>query len=152
MDIYEFWGGTYCTVHFCLLFYKTEKVQEHDLFLNKILFDVKKTPMMNNKKITKRGSQGAQLLFLYEVSIVVLIDFIAILLTPGIFLMQIVNTNSTNMYLIHFIVKMLLKCVFPKLGFYSLKPISIIHYPSQLGVINCVDISKDFPTMFTKTI
>ena len=29
---------------------------------------------------------GAPLLFLYELSIVVLIDFIAILLTPGIFI------------------------------------------------------------------
>ena len=57
---------------------------------------------MNNKKITKRSPQGAQLPFLYEVSIVVLIDFIAILLTPGIFLIQIVNTNNTNVYLIHF--------------------------------------------------
>ena len=40
-----------------------------------------------------------RLLFLYEVSIVVLIDFIAILLTSGIFLIQMVNTN---MYLIDF--------------------------------------------------
>ena len=37
--------------------------------------------------------------FLYEVCVIVLIDFIAILLTPGIFLIQIV---ITNMYLIHF--------------------------------------------------
>ena len=36
----------------------------------------------------------APLLFLYEVSIVVLIDFIAILLTPGIFVIQIVDTNK----------------------------------------------------------
>ena len=57
---------------------------------------------MNNKKFTKRGPQGAQLLFLYEVCIVVLIDFIEILLTPGIFLIQIVNTKNTNMYLINF--------------------------------------------------
>ena len=33
---------------------------------------------MNNKKITKSGPQGAPLLFLYKVSIVLLIDFIAI--------------------------------------------------------------------------
>ena len=39
---------------------------------------------MNNKKIRKRGPQGAPLLFLYEVSIVILINFIAILLTLGI--------------------------------------------------------------------
>ena len=57
---------------------------------------------MNNKNFTKRGPWGAPILFLYEVSIVVLIDFIAILLTPGISLIQIGNTNNTNMYLIHF--------------------------------------------------
>ena len=62
---------------------------------------------MNNKKIMKRGHQGAQLLFLYKVSIVVLIDFIAVLLTPGIFLLQIVNTN-------HFSSKNNIKMHFPK--------------------------------------
>ena len=36
-------------------------------------------------KNLQKGGPGALLLFLYEVSIVVLIDFIAILLTPGIF-------------------------------------------------------------------
>ena len=40
---------------------------------------------MNNKKFMKMGPQGAPLLFLYEVSIAILIDFIAVLLTPGIF-------------------------------------------------------------------
>ena len=56
---------------------------------------------MNNQNFTKIGPQG--LLFLYEVSIVVLIDFIRMLLTSGIFLIQIVNTNNTlNMYLINF--------------------------------------------------
>ena len=54
---------------------------------------------MNNKNFTKRGPKGAQLLFLYKVSIVVLIDFIAILQSPGIFLIQVLNTN---VYLIHF--------------------------------------------------
>ena len=72
---------------------------------------------MNNKKCMKSGPQGA--LFLYKVSIVVLIDFLAILLTPGIFLIQIVNTN---MYLIYFLVKINLcknniKCIFPKVMF-----------------------------------
>ena len=65
---------------------------------------------MNYKKIMKRGAQGA-LLFLYEVSMVVLIDFIAILLTRDIFLIQIVNTN---MYLIHFHSKNIIKMHFPK--------------------------------------
>ena len=54
------------------------------------------------------------LLFLYEVSIVVLVDFIAILLSPGIFLIQIVNRN---MYLIYFYI--ILKCIFQKLGFHK---------------------------------
>ena len=47
IDIYKFWG-VQGDVHiplyiFCLLFKKTEKVQEHDLYLNQILhFDLKK--------------------------------------------------------------------------------------------------------------
>ena len=65
---------------------------------------------MNNKNVGKRGPL---LLFFNEVSIVVLIDFIAILLTPGIFLIQIVNTNNTNMYLIYFHSKNI-KMHFPK--------------------------------------
>ena len=65
----------------------------------------------------KRGPQGALLLFLYKVGIVVLIDFIAILLTPSIFLIQIVNANNTNMYLIHFHSKNIIKMSFPKVGF-----------------------------------
>ena len=68
---------------------------------------------MNNKFFTKMGAQGAPLLFLYEVSIVILIYFIAILLTPGIILIQI-NTNNTNMYLIHFHSKNNIKICFPK--------------------------------------
>ena len=69
---------------------------------------------MNNKNFRKRRPQRAVLLFLYEVSRVVLIDFIAILVTPGIFLIQIVNTNNTNMYLIHFHSKNNIKMRFPK--------------------------------------
>ena len=86
---------------FCLLFKKTEKVKEQDLYLNQTLhhFDLIFFPRMNNKNFTNRVPLRASVLFLYEVSIVVLIDFIAILLTPGIFLIQIINTN---MYLIHF--------------------------------------------------
>ena len=61
----------------------------------------------------KRGP-GSPLLFLYEVSIVVLIDFIVTLVTPDIFLIQIVNTNNTNMYLIHFYIKNNIKMCFPK--------------------------------------
>ena len=69
----------------------------------------------------KRGPQGAQLLFLYEVSIVVLIDFIAMFLTSGISLIRIVNTN---MYLIHFHSKNVIK-MFPKSG--------VLKFQNQFG-------------------
>ena len=72
--------------------------------------------MMNNKSM-KRGPQGTPLLFLYEVSIIVLIDFIAIFLTQGMFLIQIVNKNKINMYLIHFHSKNIIKKSFPKVVF-----------------------------------
>ena len=67
----------------------------------------------------KRGPRGAPLLFLYEVSIVVIIDFIAILLTPGIFLIQIVNTNNTNVYFIHFHSKNNIQMRFPKIWVFN---------------------------------
>ena len=57
---------------------------------------------------------GAPLLFLYKMSIVVLIDFISILLTRGIFLIQIVNTNK---YLIHFHCTNIMKICFSEVGF-----------------------------------
>ena len=60
------------------------------------------------------GPQGAPLLFFCEVSIVVLIYFIAVFLTPGIFFIQIVNTNNTNVYLIHFHSKNNIQMHFPK--------------------------------------
>ena len=85
---------------------------------------------MNNKNFRKRGPQGGPLLFLYKVSIVVLIDFIAILLTPGIFLIQIVNANNTNMYLIHLHSKNIIKLHFPKSWVFKVsKPLQtfIIH-------------------------
>ena len=66
---------------------------------------------MNNNNFRKRGPQGGPILSHYEVSIAVLIDFLAILLTPGIFQIQIVNTN---MYLIHFNSKNNIKLNFPK--------------------------------------
>ena len=66
--------------------------------------------MMNNKNFMKRGPKGTLLLFLYKVSIVVLIDFITILRTPGIFLIQIVNTN---VHLIHFHSKNHIQIRFP---------------------------------------
>ena len=54
---------------------------------------------------------GGTLLFLYKVSIVVLIDFIAILVTQGIFLIQIVDTN---MYLFQGYSESNVKMHFPK--------------------------------------
>ena len=53
-------GHTWSTIHFLLIIQKTEKVQEHDLFINQILhhFDLKKFPRMSNKKFTKRGPRG----------------------------------------------------------------------------------------------
>ena len=91
-----------------------EIVQEHDLYLNQIFnyFDLKK--FIGNKKFWKRRKQGAPLLFHYEVSIVVLIDFIAILLTSGIFLIQIINTNMYLINLIHFYSKNNINMNFPK--------------------------------------
>ena len=40
---------------------------------------------MNDKKVTKMGGRGARFILFLKVSIVVLNDIIAILLTPGIF-------------------------------------------------------------------
>ena len=79
-----------------------------------IILIKKKIPRINNINFTKRGPQGALLLFIYKVRIEVLIDFIVTLLTPGIFLIQIVNTNNTNMYLIHFHSKNNIKMPFAK--------------------------------------
>ena len=47
---------------------------------------------MNNKKKYEKGTSGGGAIFLEE-SIVVLTDIKAILLTPGIFIMQICITN-----------------------------------------------------------
>ena len=72
---------------FCFLFKKTEKVQY--LYLNQILhhFDLKKNPRMNNKHFMKRGPAPISLQSENSSSI----DFTAILLTPGIFLIQIIQ-------------------------------------------------------------
>ena len=68
---------------------------------------------MNNKKIMKTELQGV--LSLSEVSIVFLIDFIAILqASRHLFNRQIVNTNNTNVYLIHFHSKNNIQMHFPK--------------------------------------
>ena len=140
-------GWTYSTIHSLFIIQKNGKSTRAWPILKQILhyFDFNFFSRMNNKNFRKRGLQGALLLFLYKVSIVVLIDFIAILITPGIFLIQIVNTNNTNMYLIHFHSKNI-KMRFLKSWVFSFKPTISIHYPSQCGEINCVDISKDFTT------
>ena len=110
-------GGYEGDVHgppfiFCLLFKKTEK-------------STRAWPLLKSNstslwfffflgRIIKNLHKGAPLLFLYEVSIVVLIDFIAILLIPCIFLIHVVNTNNTNVYLIHFHSKNNIQMHFPK--------------------------------------
>ena len=82
---------------------------------------------MNNNFFRKRGPQGAMLLFLYELSIVVLIDFMAILLTPGIFLIKIVKTNKTNMYLIHFHSKNIIGLYFVILSYIEILSYIYVH-------------------------
>ena len=101
---------------FCLLFKKNGKstrawpiLKSHStLFSLRTIF-----PRMNNKNVTKRGPKGAPLPFLYEASMVVLNYFIAILLTPGIFLIQIININNTNMYVIQIYSENMMKIHFP---------------------------------------
>ena len=46
------------------------------------------------------------------------------------------------MYFISFTVKILLKCVFPKVVFLKFKTDSDIHYPSERGEINCIESAK----------
>ena len=105
IDIYEFggYGGMYIFHRTFFVYYSKKRKKYKSMTYTKIKFYIilisNLFTRMNNKKIRKRGSQGALLLFLYEVSIVVLIDFMAILLPPGIFLIKIVNTNNTIMYL-----------------------------------------------------
>ena len=71
-----------------LLIIIMEKLHEHDLTENQILHYFLSNyffPFVNNKKVTNWSFRGALLRFFYEVSIVVLTDIIAILLTPGNF-------------------------------------------------------------------
>ena len=72
-------------------------------------------------------------------SILVLIDFIAILLTPGTFLIQIVNTN---MYLIHFYSKNNIKMHFPKSWDFKLQLYT--SHSLLRDEINCVGSRKAF--------
>ena len=129
ISIYINFGGSCRELHgppyiFCLLFIKTEKVYEHDQYQNLILhlfdflgwiifffWELGPWPHFHKKCIIHPRKLFSFVLFLYEVSIVVLIDFIATLLTPGIILIQIVNTN---IYLIYFYSKNNIKMHFPK--------------------------------------
>ena len=120
IDIYTFWGGRGgrrgFPVHFLFIIQKNGKSTRAWPILksNSTLFSFRTSfPRMNNKKITKKGPKGAPLPFIYEASMVVLIDFIAILLTPGIFLIQIINLNNTNMYVIRIYSKNMMKIHFP---------------------------------------
>ena len=107
-------------VHFLFIIQKNGKSTRawHILKSNSTLFSFRTIfARMNNKNFTKRGPKGAPIPFLYEASMVVLIDFIAILLTPVIFLIQILNTSNTKMYLIQFHCKNIIKMCFPQVGF-----------------------------------
>ena len=68
------------------------------------------------------------LLFLYELSIVVIIVI-------------------TNMYSVNSYNKNNIKMHFPEIGFLNFNFILLIHYTSQRDEINCVVISKAFSTM-----
>ena len=90
--IWIFWGVRGGDVHippyiFCLLFKKIDKVQQHDLYLNKILHYIiiliKKNNENNGPTPISLGSEYSSSNW-----------GIAILLTPGIFLIQIVNTST----------------------------------------------------------
>ena len=123
IDIYEFGGYVgACIFHRTFFVYYSKKRKKYKsmtytkIKLSSFWFD-KFFSWMNNTNFTKRGPKGAPLLYLYKVSIVVLINFIAILLTPGIFLIQIVKSNNTNIYLIHFHRKNSIKMRFPKVEF-----------------------------------
>ena len=117
IDIYAFRGERRRSpVHFLFIIQKNGKSTRAWPILksNSTLFSFGTNfPRMNNKNFTKRGPMGAPLPFLYEASMVVLIDFMAILLTPGIFLIQIININNTNMYVIHIYSKNMMKIHFP---------------------------------------
>ena len=109
-------GRTWSTAHILFITQKKQKNTRvwHILISNSTFWFKTIFPRMNNKNFTERGSLGTPLLFLYKVSIIVLINFTAILLTLGIFLIQIVNTNNTNVYLIHFYSKNNIKIHIPK--------------------------------------
>ena len=117
ISIYSFWGGRRGSpIHFLFIIQKNGKSIRAWPILksNSTLFSFRTIfPRMNNKNFTKRGPKGAPLPFLYQASMVVLIDFIAILLTPGIFLIQIININNTNMYVIRIYSKNMMKIQFP---------------------------------------
>ena len=93
INIYAFWAGqggrNGSPVHFLFIIQKNGKSTREKVPIlksNSILFSFRTSfHRMNNKNFTKRRPKGAPLPFLYEASMVVLIDFIAILLTPGIF-------------------------------------------------------------------
>ena len=108
------WKGS--PIHFLFIIQKNGKSTRAWPILksNSTLFSfITIFPRMNNKNFTKKGPKGAPLPFLYEASMVVLIDFIAILLTPGIFLVQIIYINNTNMYVIRIYSKNMMKINFP---------------------------------------
>ena len=119
INIYQFWRlvGRRYMVHLIFLFiiHKNGKSTTGWLIIksNSTSFRFLKNVLGWIIKNLWKGAQGA-ILFLYRLCIVVIIDFIAILLTPGIFWIQIADRN---MHLIHFYIKNKIKIHFLKVAF-----------------------------------
>ena len=115
MNFGEYGGGHNSTIHFLFIIQKNKKSTRAWSILksNSTSFWFTSFFLEWIIKILWKGGPRGSLLFLYEVSIIVLIDFIEMLLISGIFLKQIININNTNMYLIYFHSKNI-KMWFPK--------------------------------------
>ena len=68
INIYEFRGGTWSTVHFWFIIQKTENVQEHNLYLNQILHHFYSFffNWMNKKKKYEKGAPWPRSYFYYR--------------------------------------------------------------------------------------
>ena len=144
-------GGTYSTVHFLFIIQKNGKsTRAWPILKSNYTSFWFFFPRMNSKNVKNRGPQGAPLLFLYEVSIVVLIYFIEIILTSGIFLIQIVDTNNANMYLIRFHSKNIIKMNFPKSWVFKVK--NRFRHSLYIAARWNIGFSKDLPKTYRSQI
>ena len=125
-------GCTWSTLHFCSLVFKnTENVQEHDLYFNQILyhFDLKKNFLRWIIKSLQKGAGGpAPISLRSEHSI----SHWFHTNTPNSrhLFIQIVNTNNTNVYLIHFHSKNNIQMCFPQSWVFK------VSNPSQSSTIH----------------